>query len=64
MIDKAFRNQHRLSSKKQNGKCNSCGQYFTPSDRIEVDHIPTPNPTNKLFQPTLNKLHKLSRKNR
>ncbi|MFM6064490.1 MAG: HNH endonuclease, partial [Microcystis panniformis] len=25
--------------KKQQGKCNRCGQYFTPSDLIEVDHI-------------------------
>ncbi|MFO7092556.1 HNH endonuclease, partial [Limnospira platensis] len=25
--------------KKQKGKCKWCGQYFTPSDVIEVDHI-------------------------
>lgn len=25
--------------KKQQGKCSRCGQYFTPSDLIEVDHI-------------------------
>jgi RNA-directed DNA polymerase len=25
--------------KRQNGKCNHCGQYFTPDDLIEVDHI-------------------------
>jgi RNA-directed DNA polymerase len=25
--------------KKQKGKCNWCGQYFTPSDLVEVDHI-------------------------
>ncbi|MFM7711185.1 MAG: HNH endonuclease, partial [Microcystis sp.] len=25
--------------KKQQGKCSQCGQYFTPSDLIEVDHI-------------------------
>ncbi|AMW30545.1 group II intron reverse transcriptase [Limnospira platensis] len=25
--------------KKQKGKCTWCGQYFTPSDLIEVDHI-------------------------
>ncbi|MDC0837128.1 MAG: HNH endonuclease signature motif containing protein [Limnospira sp. PMC 1291.21] len=23
----------------QKGKCNWCGQYFTPSDLVEVDHI-------------------------
>ncbi|MDT9186470.1 MAG: group II intron reverse transcriptase/maturase, partial [Limnospira sp. PMC 894.15] len=25
--------------KKQKGKCTWCGQYFTPSDLVEVDHI-------------------------
>ena len=25
--------------KVQKGKCNHCGQYFTPDDQIEVDHI-------------------------
>jgi RNA-directed DNA polymerase len=25
--------------KKQQGKCSRCGQYFTPSDLIETDHI-------------------------
>ncbi|MDT9250952.1 MULTISPECIES: group II intron maturase-specific domain-containing protein [unclassified Limnospira] len=25
--------------KKQKGKCTWCGQYFTPSDIVEVDHI-------------------------
>ncbi|MGI0499786.1 group II intron reverse transcriptase/maturase [Arthrospira platensis CENA650] len=25
--------------KKQKGRCNWCGQFFTPSDLIEVDHI-------------------------
>ena len=25
--------------KKQKGKCNLCGQYFTPEDIVEIDHI-------------------------
>ncbi|CUR34491.1 hypothetical protein PL9214640498 [Planktothrix tepida PCC 9214] len=25
--------------KKQKGKCNFCGQYFTPEDIAEIDHI-------------------------
>ncbi|MBE9146838.1 group II intron reverse transcriptase/maturase [Planktothrix mougeotii] len=25
--------------KKQKGKCNFCGQYFTPDDVVEIDHI-------------------------
>ncbi|QJB25072.1 HNH endonuclease [Limnospira fusiformis SAG 85.79] len=25
--------------KKQKGRCTWCGQYFTPSDLVEVDHI-------------------------
>ncbi|MGK7882767.1 MAG: group II intron reverse transcriptase/maturase [Crocosphaera sp.] len=25
--------------KKQKGKCNLCGQYFTPEDLVEIDHI-------------------------
>jgi RNA-directed DNA polymerase len=25
--------------KKQKGKCNLCGQYFTPDDVLEIDHI-------------------------
>lgn len=25
--------------KKQKGKCNLCGQYFTPEDVVEIDHI-------------------------
>jgi len=25
--------------KKQKGKCNLCGQYFTPDDIVEIDHI-------------------------
>ncbi|MGB5770920.1 MAG: group II intron maturase-specific domain-containing protein, partial [Crocosphaera sp.] len=33
-----------LLLKKQNGKCNLCGQHFTSEDLVEVDHI---IPTNK-----------------
>jgi len=27
------------NAKAQKGKCNFCGQYFTPEDIVEIDHI-------------------------
>ncbi|MBD2713402.1 reverse transcriptase domain-containing protein, partial [Limnospira platensis] len=44
--------------KKQKGKCTWCGQFFTPSDLIEVDHIVPRNQGGKDEYKNLQLLHR------
>ncbi|MFO7143457.1 RNA-directed DNA polymerase [Arthrospira sp. PCC 8006] len=47
--------------KKQKGRCKWCGQYFTPSDIIEVDHIVPRNLGGKDEYKNLQLLHRHTR---
>ncbi len=44
--------------KKQKGKCNLCGQYFTPEDLVEIDHIIPKSKEGKDYYNNLQALHR------
>ncbi|MGK7943702.1 MAG: group II intron reverse transcriptase/maturase [Microcystaceae cyanobacterium] len=44
--------------KKQKGKCNFCGQYFTPEDIVEIDHIIPKSKGGKDMYKNLQALHR------